>query len=329
MRGLLFSLIMILFIPFFLLGLIVYTWRLRRVIIPQNISGTAAEPFGARIIMHLAGTRIDEAAVKLAEHMILYRQPAKFLMLQTTGLALRISGYKGSMFGYPGQRPSSTVTMMSHRSHFLDCSISEAFSRTENPIKQFVILGSGWDTRCYDLPKNSDVKCFEVDMPPTLNVKKDALIKSGIKSTHVTFVETDFNQESWLNSLRASGFDQRKTTYILWEGVTMYLTNEAVNSTLALFSELPQGSLIGVDFFTEDVVKGNPPHETWSKRMHAGVKYYSEKIMFGIPTGQTLSQGARELAERHGLRLSKFENIGDVNDKKKVPWYVFTEMTKA
>ena len=82
----------------------------------------------ARIIMHLAGTRIDEAAVKLAEHMILYRQPAKFLMLQTTGLALRISGYKGSMFGYPGQRPSSTVTMMSHRSHFLDCSISEAFS---------------------------------------------------------------------------------------------------------------------------------------------------------------------------------------------------------
>ena len=81
--------------------------------------------------------------------------------------------------------------------------------------------------------------------------------------------------------------------------------------------------------FTEDVVKGNPPHETWSKRMHAGVKYYSEKIMFGIPTGQTLSQGARELAERHGLRLSKFENIGDVNDKKKVPWYVFTEMTKT
>ena len=41
--------------------------------------------------------------------------------------------------------------------------------------------------------QNSDVKCFEVDMPK-LNVKKDALIKSGIKSTHVTFVETDFNQ---------------------------------------------------------------------------------------------------------------------------------------
>ena len=50
--------------------------------------------------------------------------------------------------------------------------------------------------------------------------------------------------------------------------------------------------------------------------------------MFGIPAGQTLSQGAKELAERHGLQLSKFENIGDESDKKKVPWYVFTEMTK-
>jgi len=329
MRGLLFSLIMILFIPFFLLGLIVYTWRLRRVIIPRNISGTAAEPFGARIMMHLAGTRIDEAADKLAEQMILYRQPAKFLMLQTTGLALRISGYKGSMFGYPGQRPSSTMTMMSHRSHFLDCSISEAFSRPENAIEQFVILGAGWDTRCYDLPKNCEVNCFEVDMAPTLNVKREALNKSGIKSTHVTFVETDFNQESWMDSLLASGFDQKKITYILWEGVTMYLTEEAVNSALALFSTLPQGSVIGVDFFTEDVVKGNPPLETWSKRMHRSIKYYSEKIMFGIPTGQTLSQGAKELAERHGLQLSKFENIGDESDKKKVPWYVFTEMTKT
>ena len=329
MRGLLFSLIMILFIPFFLLGLIVYTWRLRRVIIPLNISGTAAEPFGARIMMHLAGTRIDEAAVKLAEHMILYRQPAKFLMLQSTGLALRISGYKGSMFGYPGQRPSSIMTMMSHRSHFLDCSISEAFSRPENPIEQFVILGAGWDTRCYDLPKNCEVKCFEVDMTPTLNVKKEALIKSGIKSAHVTFVETDFNQESWMDSLLASGFDQKKITYILWEGVTMYLTDEAVNSALALFSTLPQGSLIGADFFTEDLVKGNPPHETLSKRMHSAIKYYSEKIRFGIPTGETLSKGTEELAERHGLRLSKFENIGNETDKKNVPWYVFTEMKKG
>ena len=329
MRGLLFSLIIILFLPFILLGIIVYSWRVRRVIIPHNISGTAAEPYGARLAMHVAGTRIDNAAYRITEHTILFAQPVRFLTLQTMRLALKITNYKGFFFAYPGPRPSNAATMMSHRTHFIDRSMSQAFSRTEDPIEQLVILGAGWDTRCYDLPKDLDLYCFEVDMAPTLKVKKQAIEKAGLPHSHVTFVETDFNQESWMDSLLESGFDQKRITYILWEGVTMYLTDEAVNSTLALFSTLPQGSVIGVDFFTKDLVKGNPPHETLSKGMHRAIKYYSEKIRFGIPTGETLSEGTEELAERHGLRLSKFENIGDKDNKKKIPWYVFTEMIKT
>ena len=328
MRGLIFSILMIPIIPFWILGVAIYTWRVRRIVIPQNISGTAAEPYGARLLLHIAGTRIDNAAYKIAEHMILYAQPVRFLMLQAVWLALKISGYKGFFFAYPGPRPSNVVTMMSHRSHFFDRSMSEAFSRTENSVEQLVILGAGWDTSCYDLPKGLDLNCFEVDMAPTLNVKKQAIEKAGIPHDHVTFVETDFNQESWMDALLTSGFDPNKTTYILWEGVTMYLTDEAVNSTLALFSTLPQGSVIGADFFTEDMVKGNPPHETWSKRAHGAIKYYSEKIMFGIPTRGSLSEGSEKLAAKHGLTLTKFENLGDKDDKKKVPWYVFTEMAK-
>jgi methyltransferase (TIGR00027 family) len=319
---------MILFLPLYILGVIIYTWRVRRVIIPQNISGTAAEPYGGRLLMHIAGTRIDEAAYKIAEHMPLYAFPVNLLLIQTTWLALKISGYKGSVFRYPGLRPSSLMTMMNHRSDFFDRSLDEVLIRSNNPAEQLVILGSGWDTRCYDLPKGLDLNLFEVDMAPTLNVKKQALEKAGILHNHVTFIETDFNQETWMDALSANGFDPDKTTYILWEGVTMYLTDEAINSTLSLFSTLPQGSVIGIDFFSEDMVKGNPPHEMWSKRFHAGVKYYSEKIMFGIPTGKFLSEGAENLASKHGLTLSKFENIGDKDDQKKVPWYLFTEMTK-
>ncbi|SVD80553.1 uncharacterized protein METZ01_LOCUS433407, partial [marine metagenome] len=239
MRALIFIILIIPIIPLHILGLIIFTWRIRRVIIPQNISGTAAEPYGARLLMHIAGTRIDNTAYKIAEHMILYTPPVNFLMLQTTWLALKISGYKGYIFGYPGQRPSTLMTMMSHRSDFFDRSINEALTRTENPIEQLVILGAGWDTRCYDLPKELSLNCFEVDMAPTLNAKKQAVEKAEIPHDHVTFVETDFNQETWMDTLLTSGFDPNKTTYILWEGVTMYLTDEAVNSTLALFSTLP------------------------------------------------------------------------------------------
>jgi len=95
----------------------------------------------------------------------------------------------------------------------------------------------------------------------------------------VTFVETDFNQETWMDALLTSGFDPNKTTYILWEGVTMFLPEEALNATLTLFSKLPEGSIISADFLTEELVKGKPPHTVMNKLMHAGIKYYSEKIM--------------------------------------------------
>ena len=89
-RALIFIILMIPIIPLHILGIIIYTWRLRGVIIPQNISGTAAEPYTARLLMHIASTRIDAAAYKIAEHMILYAPPVNFLILQTTWLALKI-----------------------------------------------------------------------------------------------------------------------------------------------------------------------------------------------------------------------------------------------
>ena len=220
------------------------------------------------------------------------------------------------------------MTQMNHRADFFDRSMHEALTRTENPIEQLVILGTGWDTRCYDLPKELRLNCFEKDMAPTLNIKKQAIEKADIPHDHVTFIETDFNQRTWMDALLTHGFDPNKATYILWEGVTMYLTDGAVNSTLALFSTLPKGSVISIDFFTEDMVKGNSPHKIWSKFAHAALKYYNEKIMFGIPTGESLSEGIEQLASKYGLILSKFENIGDKDHQKKVPWYLLTELTK-
>ena len=38
--------------------------------------------------------------------------------------------------------------------------------------------------------------------------------------------------EDWLEKLVQAGFDPDKPTFFLWEGVTMYLDREAVESTL-------------------------------------------------------------------------------------------------
>ncbi|MBL6904312.1 MAG: class I SAM-dependent methyltransferase [Pseudomonadales bacterium] len=325
MRFLIFILICILLSPLLIVGLIYYTWRIRRICVRQNISGTANEPYASRLMMHLAGTRQDDAAYKIAGHLPSFDKLSKFLLMETLGFASNLSGYKGSMFAYPGERPSTLMGMMSHRTEFFDRSIRDSLTRSDNPAVQFVVLGAGYDTRCYDLPDGLDIQCFEVDMPPTLNSKISALKSAGVPHDHVTFVETDFNQETWMDALLASGFNPNLTTYILWEGVTMYLVEEAIHDTLNLVFSLPKGSTVGVDFFSADLVKGNPPYTRMSKAMHKALKYYSETIQFGVATGETLSEGIEELVRESGLTLSKFEHIGSEEDKFP-PWYFFSHI---
>ena len=41
MRALIFVLLIVLALPLLICGFLIYTWRVRRIVIPQNISGTA------------------------------------------------------------------------------------------------------------------------------------------------------------------------------------------------------------------------------------------------------------------------------------------------
>ena len=278
--------------------------------------------------MHVAGTYKDEVAYKIAHHTPVFGGIVRFLLLDITGLCCKLSGFKGGFFAYPGPRPSTLMTMMSHRTHFFNQSIQDVLTREDNPAAQLVVLGAGFDTRCYNLPEGKDFKCFEVDMSPTLKAKKRALQLAEVPHNHVTFVETDFNQETWLEALLDSGFNPNLTTYVLWEGVTMYLVEEAVRDTLNLIASLPTGSVVGADFFSQDLIQGNPPFEKIGKAMHSGIKYqYSENLQFGIPTGETLSEGLEEYLGESGLILKRFEHVGS-SEEKKPPWYFFAHIEK-
>jgi len=328
MRALIFVLLIVLALPLLICGFVIYTWRVRRIVIPQNISGTANEPFGGRLAMHVAGTFKDEVAYKIAHHTPVFGGIVRFLLLDITGLCCKLSGFKGGFFAYPGPRPSTLMTMMSHRTHFFNQSIQDVLTREDNPAAQLVVLGAGFDTRCYNLPEGKGFKCFEVDMSPTLKAKKRALQLAEVPHNHVTFVETDFNQETWLEALLDSGFNPNLTTYVLWEGVTMYLVEEAVRETLNLIASLPTGSVVGADFFSQDLIQGNPPFEKIGKAMHRGIKYqYSENLQFGIPTGETLSEGLEEYLGESGLILKRFEHVGS-SEEKKPPWYFFAHIEK-
>ncbi len=316
MRALLFVLLCAVFSPLLMVGSMVFAFKVRFVNVPRGISGTAYEPYMARLALHLIGSRRDDVSERIAPHLPALSPLIMGLLVKPMALASRWSGFRGSFFAYPGPRPSTLMTFISHRTHFFDTAIAEA-AAADSPIRQLVFLGAGWDTRSYcPLPDGADpsgggVKIFEVDEPPTQEAKVRALRDAGVDCDHVTFAPTDFNQQSWLESLTAHGFDKDVPTFILWEGVTMYLDDAAVSKTLAEVAGLAPGSRIAFDFLGRELVFAESPHVLLGNQMKYALKsYYGESMHFGISTAAPARQQVLDFFEGRGLDVENFEPLG-------------------
>jgi methyltransferase (TIGR00027 family) len=199
------------------------------------------------------------------------------------------------------------MMMMALRNQFYDQVLREVAAN----VDQVVILGAGWDTRAYEELNNGDVHIFEVDTPATQLAKIAALQKAGIESSHVTFVETDFNQVSWVDALQKHGFEPALRTLVLWEGVTMYLPEDAVRSTLTAVAELGPGSLIAFDYFAREFVEGEGGFKFVAPYMKLSIDLtYGERFIFGIPLRSDGSAAVTALLESCGLTLERFEMVG-------------------
>ncbi len=320
-RFLIFVLMELVLIPLFIPAMILFTFRLWRYNITKGISGTAYEPFMARMVMDVAGTREDEAAVRIAPHLPAL-SPFIVRAFCAIGLPSRWSGHRGAMFAFPADRPSTIMAIMAHRSDFYDRLLADAADPNgEHPAKQIMILGAGWDTRFYgslgEAAMRFNVRCFEVDQPPTVRAKRAALAREGLSADHVTFVETDFNQRSWFQAATEAGFDPALPTFILWEGVTMYLDDEAVEATLRQVARLASGSRVAFDFFSRELVQAEAPFRLLGSYAKMGVKlFFGEQLFFGISTQAPAREQVRALVSSFGLELGEHEPMGEERGRK-------------
>jgi len=107
-----------------------------------------------------------------------------------------------------------------------------------NGIEQYVILGAGYDSRAHRLELPSSLKIFEVDQPEVSDNKLAKLPKELPNSENVTYVNIDFSYQSLTDQLISAGFDQEKSTIFTLEGVSQYITKEAVSSTIKELASL-------------------------------------------------------------------------------------------
>ena len=87
---------------------------------------------------------------------------------------------------------------------------------------------------------------FEVDHPATQAAKRSVVESLGLSSAMVTYVAVDFERQSLEQQLRAAGLRTGMSTLFIWEGVTNYLSDSAVDETLLSIGRLagPGGVLV-------------------------------------------------------------------------------------
>ncbi len=100
--------------------------------------------------------------------------------------------------------------------------------------RQLVLLGAGFDCRALRMPELADTAVYEVDHPATQAHKRGTLDKIDAPSP-AHYVSWDFEaraMDELPEGLAEAGHDAEQPTLTIWEGVTMYLTEGAIDASL-------------------------------------------------------------------------------------------------
>jgi methyltransferase (TIGR00027 family) len=201
------------------------------------------------------------------------------------------------------------------RTRFIDDLIKKSAA---GGAEQYVILGAGYDLLAHRLELPSWLKIFEVDQPEVQARKRSKLPKGLPNKENVTYVSVDFNQQSLTEQLLAAGFDQSKSTVITLEGVSQYITKEAVSSTMKEMAALTRN--VSSTFFmsyVNQLLNTNPEacfgrgYPKAAKRAET-IKRLSGKV--GEPwISFYTAEEIEDLCSQNGLILQENITLADLN----------------
>lgn len=118
-------------------------------------------------------------------------------------------------------------------------------------ISQYVLLGAGLDSFAQRRPElASQLRIFELDQPESQEWKRQRLLAAGFGiADHLKLVPVDFEAgDKWLERLIASGFDDKCPAVVTSTGVSMYLTKDAIMSTLRQIATFAPGTTFVMSF---------------------------------------------------------------------------------
>ena len=196
-------------------------------------------------------------------------------------------------------RVPGTYEYVIARTKFFDDVFKQAL--VEN-YPQIVFLGAGYDTRPYRFKEYVEqTEIFELDVSTTQQIKRQCLEKSKIPiPRQLHFVPINFNKEDLGEVLSEAGFRTNKKALFIWEGVTEYLTPEAVDSTLNFISK-NSGNTVAFNYIYKSIIDGTRDY-SGSKEIVKATSKSKEPYQFGIEEGkieQFLNERGFELVSHY------------------------------
>jgi methyltransferase (TIGR00027 family) len=206
---------------------------------------------------------------------------------------------------------AALVRAMTERTRFIDQALERAVS---DGIRQCLILGAGFDSHAYRFRQLlAHVRVYEVDRPQTSAFKRQRVDAAlGGPPANLTYVAADLEREELPDALARHAYDQSQPTFVIMEGVSMYVPEVPLRATFRFIGAHVPCSSVVFDFTTRamvdtlrtiDIQAIPPPARPPVERFLDMIR--SEPWVFGIPLG-----GESRFLAASGLELREMLVIG-------------------
>jgi methyltransferase (TIGR00027 family) len=212
------------------------------------------------------------------------------------------------------------------RKSYIDDNLAESLPG----VGAVVILGAGLDTRPYRLARHGDVPVFEVDLPVNIARKRAVVSRVfGAVPPSVRLVSVDFERDDLTATLASYGYRVDSPTFFIWEGVTQYLTADAVRVTFDQLAQAASGSRLDFTYVRRDFIDGTNLYG--APALFEKFRVRSQVWKFGM-----LPEDVEEFLAGYGWRLIEQAGPDELKDRyvrpagrnltaSQIEWSVYAE----
>jgi methyltransferase (TIGR00027 family) len=222
----------------------------------------------------------------------------------------RVPPLRAALLAYADRRALGARSSAICRTRFIDDLVRR---EAADGARQLVILGAGYDSRAHRLSELAAETVFEVDRRET-QLHKRAILDRLARPTNrcVVYIEVDFQRDDLAARLAAAGWDRAARTTFVWEGVTNYLTERAVEDVVAFVGGAAPGGALVFTYVHRGVIEGS----TWfdgGDKLLANVRRLGEPWTFGLDPS-----GCASFVARFGLAIE--EDLGANDYRARYGW---------